>query len=37
MFVLKATTKNSLTTLGGDVKPLHYTLEKIGDLDAVDG
>jgi hypothetical protein len=26
-----------LTSLGGDVKPLHYTLEKIGDLVAVDG
>jgi hypothetical protein len=26
-----------LTTLDGDVKPLHYTLEKIGDLVAVDG
>jgi hypothetical protein len=26
-----------LTTLDGDVKPLHYTLEKISDLVAVDG
>jgi hypothetical protein len=26
-----------LTSLDGDVKTLHYTLEKIGDLVAVDG
>jgi hypothetical protein len=37
VFVLEATTENSLTSLDGDVKPLHYTLEKIGDLVAMDG
>jgi hypothetical protein len=37
VFVLEATTENSLTSLDGDVNPLHYTLEKIGDFGAVDG
>jgi len=34
--VLKATTRVSLTTLGGDVKPLRYTFKKIVDLVAAD-
>jgi hypothetical protein len=33
--VLKATTRVSLTTLGGDVKPLRYTFKKIVDLVAI--